>query len=98
MDGSQHESRLWKSRNKKPLVPPPKFPITEKGLGQLIFRFTGEVEHTCFPLAEIKLPGTQRPGNQTSGSAAPRGRRLPEPGARAPCVAPTPPPRPPPPS
>lgn len=65
MDGSQHESRLRKSGNKKPLAPPPKFPITEKGLGQLIFRFTGAVEHTCFPLAEIKLPGTQRPGNQT---------------------------------
>lgn len=63
MDGSQHESRLWKSRNKKP----PKFPITGKGLGQLIFMFSGGVDgaHTCFPLAEIKLPGTQRPGNQT---------------------------------
>ena len=39
--------------------------LRRKGRGQLIFRFTGEVEHTCFPLAEIKLPGTQRPGNQT---------------------------------
>lgn len=75
MDGSQHESRLRKSRNKKPLAPPPKFPITEKGLGQLIFRFTGEVEHTCFPLAEIKLQGHKgqgiRPGEAKSFSWTP---------------------------
>lgn len=56
MDGSQHESRLWKSRNEKPLAPPPKSPITEKGLGQLIFRFPGEVEHTCFSSGRDKAP------------------------------------------
>lgn len=57
--GPQHES-LRKSPDEQP-----KFASTEKGRAQLIFRFTGEVEHTCSSPAGMKQPGTQRPGNQT---------------------------------